>query len=621
MKQTDTPKVSLRETLSLTCRALKVWWKACPGLILSTVLYPVCTAISPYVALYLSAQILNELTGARDQKRLLMLAVCAVCSGAALSLLTGLSHRYYRYWHSDTYFHEYRLHTAKLLEMDFDKADDQHTHDMYSQMYQTLNYGEWGLVKPVHLLFQFTGHFIKILGAIALSVSLFAKKVPLGAGALTVLNHPLFLLLTVIVFMAVILLSTACTKRVHKYFMETAEKVKLSNRVFLVYGEISSDYSRAMNMRIYRQEKLCSHYMKKCNNTNDVLFKAELGPMGLFRALGTLISNAFVGIIYVFVCLKAWAGAFGVGSITQYVGALTSLSAGLSGMLEVLEMLRANTPFLRTSFEFMDIPHDMYRGSLTTEKRSDRNYDIEFKDVSFRYPGSETYALRHVSLKFRVGERLAVVGRNGSGKTTFIKLLCRLYDPTEGEILLNGINISKYIYEDYLNLFSVVFQDFQLLSFPLGQNVGVSENYDEQRVYECLKKAGFTERLGSLPQGLDTCLYRDFDKAGIEISGGEAQKIALARTLYKDAPFIILDEPTAALDPVAEFEVYSKFNEIIEDKTAIYISHRLSSCRFCDEVAVFDEGRLVQKGSHEELVQEEGGKYYELWHAQAKYYT
>ena len=202
-----------------------------------------------------------------------------------------------------------------------------------------------------------------------------------------------------------------------------------------------------------------------------------------------------------------------------------------------------------------------------------------------------------------------------------IKLLCRLYDPTEGEITLNGIDIRKYDYQEYMRLFSVVFQDFKLFALPLGQNVAASTEVDADRAEECLVKSGFSERLRELPLGLDTCLYKDFDADGVSISGGEAQKIALARALYKDAPFIVLDEPTAALDPIAEFEVYSRFNEIIEDKTTVFISHRLSSCRFCDDIAVFHEGRLVQRGSHQQLLADKDGKYAELWNAQAQYYV
>ena len=290
-------------------------------------------------------------------------------------------------------------------------------------------------------------------------------------------------------------------------------------------------------------------------------------------------------------------------------------------LIECIGTLRENTPFMRTTFEFLDIPNSMYQGSLTTEKRSDRQYDVEFRDVSFKYPGSEIWALRHVNMKFKVGKRLAIVGENGSGKTTFIKLLCRLYDPQEGQILLNGIDIRKYNYRDYMDVFAVVFQDYQLIAQSLGSNVAGSAVYDEEKARKALIDAGFGDRLETLPDGLNTQLFKEFGEDGVEVSGGEAQKIAIARALYKDAPFIILDEPTASLDPMAEAEIYSKFNDISGDKTAIYISHRLSSCIFCDEIAVFHDGAVIQQGTHQELLADTGGKYHALWHAQAQYYT
>ena len=214
-----------------------------------------------------------------------------------------------------------------------------------------------------------------------------------------------------------------------------------------------------------------------------------------------------------------------------------------------------------------------------------------------------------------------MVGRNGSGKTTMIKLLCRLYDPTEGCITLNGIDIKKYNYDEYMALFSVVFQDFHLFSFQLGQSVAASVQYDRERVLHDLREAGLGERLEGLPRGLDTYISKDFDESGVEFSGGESQKTAIARALYKDAPFLVLDEPTAALDPLAESEVYRRFGQIAGKKTAVCISHRLSSCRFCDRIAVFQKGRLVQLGSHDGLLSEERGAYRRLWDAQARYYA
>jgi ATP-binding cassette subfamily B protein len=404
---------------------------------------------------------------------------------------------------------------------------------------------------------------------------------------------------------------------------EHGEEATYGNRLFDHFGFIGMDEERSIDVRMNDQQKLIGAYWS-ANSTfgvNGPVAKAMQGKTGICAGLGVCIATLITGSIYVFTCLKAWGGAFDVGSITQYVGAATAMVGNVFALTSLTGVLKTNADYLDKTFAFLDIPNAMYQGSLTTEKRSDRRYEVEFRDVSFKYPGSDLWALRHVNMKFKVGKRLAIVGENGSGKTTFIKLLCRLYDPQEGEILLNGIDIRKYRYDDYMNIFSVVFQDFQLLCRPLGENVAGSMEYDRERVQKALIEAGFGERLKTMEKGLDTMLYKQLSEDGVDVSGGEAQKIAIARALYKDAPFIILDEPTAALDPIAEAEIYAKFDQIVGDKTAIYISHRLSSCKFCDEIAVFHEGAVIQQGTHASLVAEETGKYYELWYAQAQYYT
>ncbi|MBP3702688.1 MAG: ABC transporter ATP-binding protein [Lachnospiraceae bacterium] len=308
-----------------------------------------------------------------------------------------------------------------------------------------------------------------------------------------------------------------------------------------------------------------------------------------------------------------------VGNVIKYVGSLLELGNSVGEIMRTYVDMEIYSGFYIYYIEFLEMENEKYEGTLPIEKRDDNEYELEFKDVSFRYPNSEKYALSHVSLKMKIGGKMAVVGKNGAGKTTFIKLLCRLYDPTEGEILLNGINIKYYDYDEYMRIFSVVFQDFKLFSFSLAENVAASWKYDKDRVAECLKQAGFEKRLQEMPEGIETNLYQMQDN-GVEISGGEAQKVAIARALYKNSPVVILDEPTSALDPVSEYDIYKRFNELVKDKTAIYISHRMSSCRFCETVLVFDGGRIVQEGSHEQLVENTDGIYYKMWSAQAKYY-
>ena len=324
--------------------------------------------------------------------------------------------------------------------------------------------------------------------------------------------------------------------------------------------------------------------------------------------------------------LTAWlalTGGIPVGTVILFAGCLANLLESCVALILNFQELALAARKQVAILELLSLSNEMYKGSLPMEKRSDGQYTIEFSNVSFRYPGSENYALRHFSLKLNVGEKLAIVGRNGSGKTTMIKLLCRLYDPDEGVILVNGVDIRKFRQEEYVRLFSVVFQDFQLFSLMLAENVASSAEYEEERIEKCLADVGFGERLARLKkegEGIRSYLYKDYTDSGIEISGGEAQKLAIARAVYREAPFVLLDEPTAALDPLAEAEIYSNFDKIAGEKTAVYISHRLSSCRFCKKIAVFDEGRLVQLGSHEELLAEEDGTYAKLWNAQAQYY-
>ena len=247
---------------------------------------------------------------------------------------------------------------------------------------------------------------------------------------------------------------------------------------------------------------------------------------------------------------------------------------------------------------------------------------IELRNVTKEYSKGNS-ALNGVSVKIERGEFVFIVGDSGSGKSTLIRLIMKELNPTEGTIIVNGQNLNRMKHRNiakYRRGLGVVFQDFRLFAFSLGQNVTAGADVDRARAEVCLREAGLGERLLCMPDGLDTMLYRDFDPHGVVISGGEAQKIAIARALYKNAPFLVLDEPTAALDPVSEYEVYRKFNAISGGKTALYISHRLASCRFCDEILVFSAGSIVQHGAHEALLQEKSGEYARLWHAQAQYY-
>ena len=617
-------KASWREAIFYNWKSIKVLFSKCPQLMIYRLADAVVGAIVPYVIIYFSAQIISELAGECRADRLQELVLITLIITLVLNLLRNVIARLNEMEAHSTFYYANSLFSNKLLEMDCVQVDSAEIQSQYSTIMQVLGSTGWGIYRVIHNIILLSSALFTVLGGIALTLSLFISRVPVEAINYQWLNHPLVIIGFLALMIMTALIAPSLLSKAQMFIAQHVNNHTLENRLFTFWGFRGFDKKNSLDMRMFSQEKESKRFSfdkTRAFGTQGLYAKHSRGKGGALHASSAAVTGIFTGFVYVFVCLKAWAGAFDVGAVTQYVAAVTAMAKGVSDLLAQLGDMRNNTGFLKQALDFLDIPSVMYKGSLTVEKRSDNRYEIEFRDVGFKYPGSDSWALRHVSTKFRVGEKLAVVGQNGSGKTTFIKLLCRLYDPTEGEILLNGIPIHKYNYAEYMDIFSVVFQDFKLLGLPLGENVAGRSQYDRSKAERCLEKAGFADRLKSMPKGLDTTLYKDFDAEGIEISGGEAQKIALARALYKDAPFIVLDEPTAALDPVAEYEIYTRFNDIVGDHTAIYISHRLSSCRFCDRIAVFDGGSIVQDGSHEQLLVDEAGKYAQLWNAQAQYYA
>ncbi len=612
-----------KTTWALHLWTIKKWWELEPKMIISVVLNSILSAVIPFLTVWFSARIIDELAGNKNPERLFYWVTVTVLVTAGLSVLSACLNRWKAWVHASEEFIENRMYNEKFLAMDFSSTEAASTKDILLQMKYHGMGNVYGFQNVQHWYFQsIVKGVTSIVSAGVLLFGFFTRQVPDTASGLLWLNHPFINLLLVALLVGGVFLTAYINGRVGAINREKLFPLNaLYNRYCNTMGILGGKKENQLDVRMYSQQEVAWNALER----NDHCKKGGEGAkifhrMGLANSLGEMSDKILISIVYLFVGLKAWAGAFGIGAVTQYIGAITAVCAGMVEIFYVLSDMPNNAAFLDSIKNFMEIPEEMYKGSLTTEKRADKNYEVEFKNVSFKYPGTENWALKNVSVKFRVGSHLAIVGENGSGKTTFIKLLCRLYDPQEGQILLNGIDIHKYNCEDYRKVFSVVFQDFKLLEASLGANVAGSARYDEERVHKALSDAGFTDRLAEMPKGLDTSLYRGFDKEGIIPSGGEAQKIAIARALYKDAPFIILDEPTAALDPMAEAEIYAQFHKIAGDKTSIYISHRLSSCRFCEEILVFDKGSIIERGSHEALVEKKESKYYALWNAQAKHY-
>lgn len=425
----------------------------------------------------------------------------------------------------------------------------------------------------------------------------------------------LFALYLIAILISLIYIRKANNKS-YSYFEENVE----NNRKFYYILSLITNYQLGKDIRIFKMADAIKEEVEKVSIPAMEGMRQLSKHVGKYMGISVVVNQVVVYITYIYIGMKAILGLTTVGNILKYVTSLLRFFQAMSGIVDTFIDLDIQRQYLNHYDKFLNMENKKYEGTLPIEKRDDNEYELEFRNVTFSYPENEEESLSEVSLKIRIGKKMAIVGKNGAGKTTFIKLLCRLYDPTKGEILLNGINIKKYDYEEYQRIFSVVFQDFKLFSFDVGQNVAASTKVEINKVWEKLEQAGMKERVMNMDENIYTNLYQ-IKEGGVEISGGEAQKIAIARALYKDSPFVILDEPTSALDPISEYEVYSKFDEMVSEKTAIYISHRMSSCRFCDTILVFDQGKIVQLGGHTELIQNKQGLYYELWSAQAKYYT
>lgn len=425
--------------------------------------------------------------------------------------------------------------------------------------------------------------------------------------------------LLVPVQLTALLLISLYNAKNNKIQEESFLKLAKMNRVFGYVLFNLATFRFGKDIRLYDSSGMMGE--KARTQSDEIVGKWKEQALGMKRnsLKMDVINSLRDGISYFYIGYLAIKKVISIGDFTMCISSASELYWSIHRIISYGMDIRKNCSYAYQFLLFLDYPAAMETGDRAV---ADGEHVIEFKDVSFRYPRCENYALRHVNLRIKSGEHLSVVGLNGAGKTTFIKLLCRLYDVSEGEICIDGVNIMEYSDEDYRKLFAVVFQDFQLFAFSLRENITFDENdSDNEGIERVLRQSGFYDDVVELGNGLDTVIYKSFDENGVELSGGQQQKTAISRALYRNAPIVILDEPTAALDPIAEHDIYRQFNSLMDGKTAIYISHRLSSCRFCDHIAVFADNTIKEYGTHDELLGYEDGVYAGMFRAQAKHYV
>lgn len=571
-------------------------------------------ATLPYLSLFFSARILNLLL-AKSYRACLYTVVVFLLTQYGLGLFEKICRQYLDGQKELCLARTEQKITAKALELEFEKFEKTETMDAIRRT-NVSSMGSGNVGDQLIVIHTLITSLLSVLYALFFLLRLFLLSDSSRNNFFTSSFSMLALLLLCGVQLA---LSSRINRRSTQKKIELNQGNDHSNSVANYLVNVMLEERRADDIRIGHLD----HFL-------DVQFGKAMEhflPMYLDFARFSAITdgkNALLSLLsnfaaYLVIGARALYGVLPIGDVLLYAGSVTRAMSDLQTFLATGSEFDYINSYLSTYEDFIAQPSMAYDGTLPIEKRDDGQYEFAFHDVSFSYPGTNIPVLEHVTLSFAVDEKTALVGRNGAGKTTLIKLLCRLYEPTSGYITLNGIDIRKYSYKEYTQAFSVVFQDFHLFSLPLDENIAAGTEIDEAALQSSLAKVGLTECVQRLPQGTHTRLYNN-NGTGVDLSGGEAQRTAIARALYKDAPFVILDEPTAALDPIAEAEIYEQFSQMISGKTAVYISHRMSSCKFCDRIVVLDHGRIAEDGTHDTLLANHG-IYANLYETQAQYYT
>ena len=576
---------------------IKNGWKYDKKYILWRVIYQFINSLIPIVATIMPKLIIDELMGNQVRDKLLVYVSILIVYTAAATILSeyfswdGFSRRCRVNSEFDSDLHRH------LAETDFERLEDPNFLDMQKKADKFL-YCDWhGFGYLLDCSMNALGQIFTLVGISAIIATIDFR--------------------ILILFIVLIILGALIEKRAKQNAIRLSESIIKDSRGWTYYASLFEDHGFAKEIRLNSLGKWLLNrercYFTKVNENQK---KQNDGFIisGLFGAIFTLVQQS-AAYAYLLYCVVG--GTISIGSFTMYIGAVTTFSVAFRRVLDSIIEIQSYDTYYDRLDEYLNMPKTLREGNQLIDAKGP--HLIEFRNVSFMYPGTNTYALKNVSITIPYGQKLSIVGENGAGKTTFVKLLTRMYDPTEGEILLDGVNIKRIDYDQYMGFFSAVFQDYKMFSFSVKDNVTLAQPVNEDKVRDVLEYVGFGEKLRKLQNDIDTSVYKNFDEDGFEPSGGEGQKIALARALYKDAPIVLLDEPTAAMDPKAEYELYQRFNEMVRGKTAVYISHRLSSAKFCDVIAVFSNGQIIEYGSHDELYSK-GGLYTELFSMQSQFY-
>ena len=582
--------------------AYKLVLRCRKSLAFACLMFAAAGAVVGYVWEFAVKFIIDDIESGRGVESVILTVVSAGIIMAVLSVIIDCSEQYFQIVGQYVMYYYRRKYNRKFMRMDYEKLENPVMLDKAEKADKGCSWGG-GILQGFYMSMFFLRNLILAVIAAVIVATL----------------NPWLLL----VFSA-----TGVIKAV----MQTRTKIEDKRvcwdnmspfyRKIRYMGQVQSDFSFAKDIRLFNMRDFLRSKHEGINAAAHKLFLGHKNRWLKWEMKNYVASFVEMAIQYGYLVYSLCFSDLSIGNFVLYASVMGNYSRSIRYMFD---------NFAELKYRSMEI--DDYRAFVDEEELSDvkdsecqpipkaDNYVIEFKNVSFKYNGAKVYALKDINIKLETGKSLAIVGLNGAGKTTFIKLLCRLYDVSEGEILLNGVNVLNYDRNEYFKLFSPVFQNVELFALSLGENTAMTDpsGVDGNKAAEALINAGLEEKYNSLAKKLDTQVLKNIYDDGVDFSGGEKQKLALARALYKDAPIMLLDEPTAALDPIAEYKLYKSFDKIVGGKMAVYISHRLSSTRFCDSIAMFKGGRLVESGTHADLLKK-GGEYSSLFEVQAQYY-
>lgn len=561
----------------------------------------ICAPIMQYLWTFISKFVIDIITGEAGIDRLLRLMLMFMATQAASTMLNAYysSEIWWRYIAARCKLMSEK--NAKVMGIDFQHLENSDVLDCYQKAGNACDGNGNGVEGMMRNIVSFL---------------LSAAVVAVGIAILGTMNIFVVLLMLVICIIN-FLLNNRTNKNVKKRVWDPLAPWWRKDHYLL---NVTTSFDTAKDIRMFGLQDWLTDKMTELKKERIEAQKSNAKAWLITSWISNILFALSQAAVYAWLIYQTIRGEMTIGNFSLYLGSsmafynyITNLLQGITSLLECSRQVDDFRSFMDFCSEDSDIGEEIPQFE---------SYEFEFRNVSFKYPKAEKYALKNLSLTLKAGERLAVVGLNGAGKSTFIKLLLRLYEPTEGEIFLNGINIRKYSRKSYYTVFAPVFQNVELFAFPLAENVSMAtpEAADKVKAEKCLSDAGFGDKLKELPNGVSTEILKIIHDDGVDLSGGEKQKLALARALYKDAPVVVLDEPTAALDALAESRLYNDFDKLIGGKTAVYISHRLSSTQFCSNVAMFKDGEMAEYGTHDELLQKNGA-YAEMFRIQAQYYV